>query len=241
MTFAGKTKTELGQFQFMRLRLFRQLLAELLQFLTAPLDHRREPRALAVGRRYRGRAFALESRHQRFALAFEFSAKLSQCLLMRMRCRGEFMSFAFQIALKLGHLGFSCLQQCLQRFPFIRAGGSDIEVPVELMLECFAFGFQRVGVLGDGFVLVPPELLFILCRGQTGRQSFQPNGGVMQKVGVVPDRHHVGKAPEKMRRLRDIGRLRRHGGVRHEACFPEAPERHRQNFGISIPGLDRAT
>jgi len=95
------------------------------------------------------------------------------------------------------------------------------------MLERFAFGFQRVGMLGDGFVLVPPELFFILRRGQAGRQGFEPNRRMVQKVRIVPDLHHVGKAPEKMRRLRDIGRLRRHGGVGHEACFPEAPERHR--------------
>ena len=57
---------------------------------------------------------------------------------------------------------------------------------------------------------------------RTDRASSQ-NGRVVQIVRVVPDRHHVGKAPEKMRGFRDIGRLRRHGGIGHEACFPKAP------------------
>ena len=61
MTFAGKAKTELGQLQFMRLRLFRQLLAKLIEIFTVPLGRRLERLALAVGRRCEGRAFALES------------------------------------------------------------------------------------------------------------------------------------------------------------------------------------
>ena len=46
MTFAGKAKTELGQFQLMRLRLFSQFPVKLVQLFTMPLGRRLERHAL---------------------------------------------------------------------------------------------------------------------------------------------------------------------------------------------------
>ncbi|MDP1882767.1 MAG: hypothetical protein Q8K88_07795, partial [Bradyrhizobium sp.] len=136
MTFAGKAKTQLGQFQFMRLRLFRQLPAKLVEFFAALLERSLECLALAVGRRC-----------ESLALALKGLAKLSQSLLVRLRCCGEFVAFAVQITLKFGYFGFPRLQRRLQRFAFAERGGHDIELPIELLLEHPAFGFQRVGDL----------------------------------------------------------------------------------------------
>ena len=63
MTFAGETKTQLGQVQFMRLRLFRQLPAKLVQLFVALCRRRRE----------------------RLALGNECGVKLGQGLLMCLR------------------------------------------------------------------------------------------------------------------------------------------------------------
>jgi hypothetical protein len=92
-------------------------------------------------------------------------------------------------------------------------------VPIDVMLERVAFGFQQIGMTDDGLVLVSPQLLFIDRRGHLRGQGFQQHGGVVQILGVVPDGHQIGKAPEEMRRLHSRGRLRRHGGIGHEAGF----------------------
>ena len=54
------------------------------------------------------------------------------------------------------------------------------------MLERFAFGFQRVGMLCDGFVLVAPELFFILRRGQRADRVSSQTAAWCRKFALCP-------------------------------------------------------
>ncbi len=165
----------------------------------------------------------LRRRLQRLALAIELVAKLGQSCFRHLRLRREFVLRTLQIVTKRGEFGFPSLQGRRQRIAFAQGRGYDVEVPVDVMLQRFAFRFQQIDMLGDGFVFVPPDLLFVLRRGQPHRHGFEQNGRVVQIVGIVSDRHHAGKAPQKIRGFRDTGGLGRHGCIRHEACFPKAP------------------
>ena len=92
-------------------------------------------------------------------------------------------------------------------------------MPLDVVPELFAFALERIILLAQGFVLVPPELLFIgICR-DAGGQRLKQIGGVMQIGGVLPIGHQAGEAAQKMRRFGDVWRRGDRAGITHATCL----------------------
>ena len=161
----------------------------------------------------------LQRRLQRFAPLIERRAKLVQRRFVRGGFGRAFIALPAQGLAKHGKLRLPRLQRSPERLAFGQQRRGDFQVPVDVLLERVAFGFQRVGVQAQGFILVSPEILFIRGRHCLRGQAFQEIGGPAQIGPVVPVGHHFGEPAQKADGLRDIGGLGRHGSVGHEVLL----------------------